>query len=101
MKARRIIALLVLVCLLAGCGAATEDAMMNGVSMDSASGTGGIYEGFESGASTTGGSPDFADQKLITTVEVNAETEDLDALMAQLTGQIAALEGYIEFQDTY
>ena len=101
MKARRIIALLVLVCLLAGCGAATEDAMMNGVSMDSASGSGGIYEGFESGASTTGGSPDFADQKLITTVEVSAETEDLDTLMTELNSQIAELGGYIEFQNTY
>ena len=101
MKARRIIALLVLVCLLAGCGAMAEDAMMNGVSMDSASGTGGIYEGFESGASTTGGSPDFADQKLITTVEVSAETEDLDTLMTELNSQIAELGGYIEFQNTY
>ena len=100
MKARRIIALLMLVCLLAGCGAKSEDAMMNGVSMDTESGYGGIYDSMDS-ASSTGGSPEFADQKLITTVEVSAETEDLDTLMGQLNTHIAELGGYIEYQNTY
>ena len=100
MKARRIIALLMLVCLLAGCGAKSEDAMMNGVSMDTESGYGGIYDSMDS-PSSTGGSPEFADQKLITTVEVSAETEDLDVLMSELNTRIADLGGYIEYQNTY
>ena len=101
MKARRIIALLALVCLLAGCGAKSEDAMMNGVSMDPENSYGGIYDSMESGAGITGGSPEFADQKLITTVGVRAETEDLDTLMGQLNTRIAELGGYIEYQNTY
>ena len=97
MKIRRIIALLVLACIMAGCGSVAMDSEMSIGSNGSYDG--GIYEEFEPGESA--GGTGLSDQKLITTVEVNAETEDLDALMAQLTGQIAALEGYIEFQDTY
>ena len=100
MKARRIIALLVLVCLLAGCGAVAQDSMsmgsMNGApTMDRDP---GIYE--EMG-SATGGVPQLEGQKLITTVEVSVETEDLDELMGQLNVRIAELGGYIEFQNTH
>lgn len=98
MKAKRIIALIVLACLLTGCGAKSEDAMMNGsVSMDRDP---GIYE--EMSSSTAAGSvPQLEGQKLITTVEVRAETEDLDELMGDLNTRISALGGYIEYQNTY
>lgn len=98
MKARRIIALFLLICLLAGCGGMATDSMVNGsVSMDRDP---GIYE--EMGGSTaTGGVPQLDGQKLITTVEVNAETEDLDEMMTAVNARIAELGGYIEFQNTY
>ena len=98
MKAKRIIALLVLACMLAGCGkTATEDSM----SMDSMNGyPGGIYEEMGSGTAT-GGVPQLEGQKLITTVEVNAETEDLDEMMTAVNARITELGGYIEFQNTY
>lgn len=96
MKIRQIIALLVLVCILVGCGGVAADTEM---SMSSNGKYDGIYEELDP-AEVEGGA-ELTDQKLITTVEVNAETEDLDALMAQLPGQIAALGGYIEYQDTY
>ena len=102
MKAKRIIALLVLACILVGCGAATEDSMSIG-SSNGAPGMDrdpGIYEEMGS-ASATGGVPQLEGQKLITTVEVSAETEDLDELMAAVNNRIAELGGYIEFQNTY
>ena len=99
MKIRRIIALLVLACLLAGCGGTATDSAENGMVMGSDGHYEGIYEDVES--SEAGASPELSDQKLITTMQVNAETEDLDALMGQLNGHIAALGGYVEYQDTY
>ena len=98
MKARRIIALLVLACILAGCGGKTAaDSMTNG----SAPMEPGIYEEFESSSSAGGSMPQLEDQKLITTVEVSAETENLDALMGELNTRIGELGGYVEFQNTY
>ena len=97
MKIRRIIALLVLACILTGCGAVAMDSVENGMSGSTGS-FDGIYEEFEPGVS---GGAQLSDQKLITTVEINAETEDLDALMPQLSDHIAQLGGYVEFQNTY
>ena len=97
MKIRRIIALLVLACILTGCGAVAMDSVENGISGSTGS-FDGIYEEFAPGES---GGAQLSDQKLITTVEINAETEDLDALMPQLSDHIAQLGGYVEFQNTY
>ena len=97
MKIRRIIALLVLACILTGCGAVAMDSVENGMGGSTGS-FDGIYEEFEPGES---GGAQLSDQKLITTVEINAETEDLDALMPQLSEHIAQLGGYVEFQNTY
>ena len=99
MKIRRIIALLVLIGLLAGCGAVAKDTMENEMSVGSNGSYDGIYEEFAPGEA--GGGAGLTDQKLITTVDVNAETEDLDALMAELNSHIASLGGYIEYQDTF
>ena len=95
MKIRRIIALLVLACMLTGCGAMSMDAMENGMSV----GSDGIYDEFVPG--DAGGGAQLSDQKLITTMVINAETEDLDALMPQLTDRVAEVGGYIEYQNTY
>ena len=96
MKAKRILALLVLACMLTGCGAKTEDSMVSG----SMNGYPGIYDQMDS-ITNVGEVPQLEGQKLITTVEVNAETEDLDELMGELNDRIAGLGGYIEYQNTY
>ena len=97
MKIRSIITLLVLACILTGCGAVAMDSVENGMGGSTGS-FDGIYEEFEPGES---GGAQLSDQKLITTVEITAETEDLDALMPQLSEHIAQLGGYVEFQNTY
>ena len=98
MKIRRIIALLVLACILTGCGAVAMDSMESGAVNNSGS-FDGIYEEFAPG--DPGSGAQLSDQKLITTVKIDAETEDLDALMPQLSEHIAQLGGYVEFQNTY
>ena len=104
---KKIIALL-LSCLLlggilAGCGAETSYAE-NGAVMDMeqmleapAEGLMGSTADSATGSSTT----QYADQKLIKTVELRAETEDLDAMMTQLAEQIRTLGGYTEYQNVY
>ena len=98
MKIKRIIALLVLACILTGCGGVAMDSMESGAVNNSGS-FDGIYEEYAPG--DPGSGAQLSDQKLITTVEINAETEDLDALMPQLSEHIAQLGGYVEFQNTY
>ena len=49
----------------------------------------GIYEEFAPG--DPGSGAQLSDQKLITTVELNAETEDLDAMLQQLPQTLAAI----------
>ena len=41
------------------------------------------------------------EQKLIKTIRMEAETEDLDALLPQINEKIAALGGYVENQELY
>ena len=101
------LAVMMVLALLSGCGAsskteaampreeaAAEDMyvessalMENGVTMDSAS---------QSGSST----PD-TDQKLIKTVRMDVETEDMEALLPQISERISALGGYVEEQQLY
>ena len=98
MKIRRIIALLVLACILTGCGAVAMDSVENGMGGSTGS-FDGIYE--EADPGDPGSGAQLSDQKLITTVEINAETEDMDALMPKLSEHITQLGGYVEFQNTY
>jgi len=41
------------------------------------------------------------EQKLIKTIRMEAETEDLDALLPQISAKISALGGYVENQELY
>ena len=102
-----LLAVLLLLSLLTACGA--ETAAGNGVAMDSqikeemeAPGEGiyGSVADSSTGSSTTT-APAVSSQKLIRTVSISAETEDLDGLLAELTGQITALGGYTEYQNIY
>ena len=108
MKQKKLLALLLVlvmtISVLAGCGASSsyKDAVVEeaapmepmkdmaaaGVMMQSNGMTGTTQE------MPTG-------QKLIRRVNIDAETEDLDALLVQLQAQISASNGYIESQDLY
>lgn len=107
---KKIIALL-LCCLmlcgtLAACGAETSaDYAGNGAPMDMEMGEMMEMPGEglvgSTADSSTASSPQYADQKLIKTVELRAETEDLDTLLTQLADRVRALGGYTEYQNIY
>ena len=89
--------------LLAGCGASTSQdavAMPEAAPMEPAMKNDGIV------MNASGSTADTAEavptgQKLIRRVNIDAETEDLEALLGSLTGKIASLGGYIERQELY
>lgn len=103
MKGKRLFALLmVLALLLAGCGASTSSAP---AAMDMAAEEAmeapmenGLYS---SSTMDSGAGAALMEQKLIKTVSIRAETEDLDGMLTELNAQIAELGGYIEYQDSY
>ena len=109
MKGKKLLALmmaaLVMASLLAGCGAATDsvgnmkqDSPMEAPEavMDQEAGGGLLYGTTEESASTAA-----ADQKLIKRVNIDAETEDLESLLPQITNKVGELGGYIEHQELY
>ena len=71
--------------------AAAEAPMM--MAADSAAGVNGSLE--------SGSTPLPENRKWIITVDMNVETEDLDALQAALDEKIIALEGYVEDQSVH
>ena len=94
--------------MLAGCSAKSE---YNGAyapeAPDTAYRADGLYDSADSVVAppmapsktetgTTAGSGGVKNQKLIRTMHVEAETDDLDALLAKLEGQIRELDGYVE-----
>ena len=109
MKQKKWIALLLVLVMtasvLAGCGAssvAKDTAMQEAASpMDAPlkNSAGGVMM---SGASASADTiRQESGQKLIRRVNIDAETEDLEALLGELTKQISALDGYIENQELY
>ena len=105
MKVRKILALLMalamVAALLAGCGATASDMAYNkqeaapeAPAMDAES---SLYGATSDSVNATA----YADQKLIKTVRIDAETEDLEVLLDQLTGQIRDMGGYMERQEIY
>lgn len=109
MKARKwlsiALTLMVLLSLLAGCGGSSE----NSAAMDSMDtpmeAPAGQEEMVESESLTSTGSSGSTalpeNRKWIITVDMYAETEDLDALMAALDEKITSLSGYVEDQNIY
>lgn len=109
MKVRKwlCICLSLLLLFLAACGAQSTDSMNfgkdNAEDMLSSAETApdygrapGIYDD-----SQTSSAPRSENRKWIITVEINAETEDLDDLLSRLEAQIGAMEGYVEDQNVH
>ena len=102
--------LLLVVSLLAGCGASTGtsnkgyaamDAMME-EAVEAPMEAPMAAQGNSLTTNDTGGSQAIPEnRKWIITVEMSAETEDLDAMLAQLDEHIKKLEGYVEDQNIY
>lgn len=104
MKKRLFALLLVLVLtasVLAGCGASSvhkDMAMPEAAAPMEAPVKGTNSMAFSAGGAAT---PVQTGQKLIRRVNIDAETEDLDALLEKLTAQISSMGGYIEQQNLY
>ena len=112
MNAKKILSLtlslLLVAAMFAGCSAqseATKDVYYNGsVAEDSALDYGFTADQSKPGAAGTAQTTQIAlpeNQKLITTVHMQAETEDLDATLAYTEERIAELGGYLEAQKLY
>ena len=102
----KLIALLLALTMLAGCGASSSPAMKNEMAMDYAvaetyAEAPGAAAGTLSGASDSIAQETSTDQKLIKRVDMEAETEDLEALLPQLMEDISALKGYVESQEIF
>lgn len=101
-----ILALTLLLTLLAGCGSSgstasydsgmVEYAMSDEVAMAPAEGA-----ALKNGTADTGSAALPESRKWIVTVDLTAETDDLDALRAALDAKIAAFNGYVENQNIY
>ena len=98
MKLRKLLAILMSVLILlslAGCGAAGNKAEDSGMAAPGAMGDGyAVKEENTVDAESSSALPE--NRKLIQTVHMNVETEDLDAVMGQVDSRIAELGGYVE-----
>lgn len=99
------LAVLMVISLFTGCGASSNladsaPAMKEEVSIESpmAPSKNMLTNGSGSMADTTVAN---TDQKLIKTVRMDVETEDLEALLPQISEKINALGGYVENQELY
>ena len=99
-----ILAALLVLSLLAGCGATAPMEMENG-SMGTADrapvkGDGAVMESVSDSAAGAS-NPLPQTQKLIRTIYLDAETEDMSSLLSGVKARIAELGGYVEDEDIY
>lgn len=92
---------LLLLLTLAACGGSSKDSAAAMDSMESVREEVGMSNGSltTDSAGSTAALP--ADRKLIRTVSMDAETEELDPLLTALDEKIAALGGYVESRNVY
>ena len=100
------LSLLLVAAMLIGCGAKSESMVGNSAAPDRFydGGAGGDYEAAESLGTNKSESIISADapmQKLVRKMWINAETEDLDALLQQVDEKMASLGGYAEKREVY
>ena len=92
--------LLLVAAMLFGCGAKSNDAAEGGSANRYESVE--IYDKEISGSTTdSSAAPQQTNQKLVRKVWLNAETEDLDALLATVDSRITELSGYVENREVY
>ena len=110
MKRKNLLALLMAALMIAaaltGCGGSAGkgvyDSAANSVVMPEAPKAEAMEEVLYSTSDSAAGTPEStADQKLITRVYIDAETEYLDPLLDSLNKKIAELGGYVEYQDIH
>lgn len=104
MKIKTWIALLLVALLLTGCGAKnvasdTMDREANG----SVAETGAAMDSEVGMMTDTAGTKNTMDEgrKWIVTMDLNVETQDLDAALTQLSGQIGDFDGYVQDQNVH
>ena len=101
------LAVLLVMSLLAGCGGssmATDSApaMKEEAAVEAPMAQAPMLNGSISDAGTgAGNSLADTEQKLIKTVRMDVETEDLENLLPQISGKISSLGGYVENQELY
>ena len=97
-----LLTLLLLIGMVCGCStAASKDAASDNFYVQESVGS-GIYDGADEKveASSTADA-NLTDRKLVKTLEMNAETEDLDALLEAVMARVDQLGGYVENQRVY
>ena len=101
------LALMLAVSLLAGCGAssmAADAAPKEEFAVESPAAPAPEYAldvEYKANSSESGQSVPNTEQKLIKTVRMDVETEDLEALLPQISAKIIQLGGYVENQELY
>ena len=101
------LAMVLVIALLAGCGASSmvadrAPAMKNEIAVESPAAPMPEYAmDSVAGVSGAGQSVPGVEQKLIKTVRMDVETENLEALLPQISMKISELGGYVENQDLY
>ena len=97
------LALLMVVSLLSGCSGSSKNVMTDAAAprqeaaVEAPAAGEMLYAAADSISDTLTG----ADQKLVKTLRMETETEDLEALLPQITQKIADLGGYVENQEVY
>lgn len=94
------LAALLVLGLLAGCGAKNDSAALEGIPQENGSAVMDSEMSITESASGTS-SPLPQSQKLIRKIRMEAETEDLDTLLGAVKERIAELEGYVEAENIY
>ncbi len=100
-----ILAVLMVTGLLTGCGASSKGTMDMAVPREEMAVESPAAPQMNMAGSTNGSMTDAAvantEQKLIKTVRMDVETEDLEALLPQIARKISELGGYVENQELY
>lgn len=98
-----LLTLLMVLSMLTACGGSSKSqaAMDYAVKEEAAEAPAAMQSNSLTGAGETGSTALPENRKWIITVHMDAETEDLDALMAGLDEQIARCGGYVEDQNIY
>ena len=95
------LSVLMLSALLAGCAGASKEADFGYAESPMENGNFDAAEDALYDSAASNKSPSVTDRKLIRTVNLETETEDLDALLAAIDAKVVALGGYMENRNVY